>query len=643
MATKNSQQDEPEEIAVSIKPKKSRIGSEESAAGEQPASAPDEVNESQRSGIKVIQPINEEQGAENEPDQNKEGEEVAVEGAPAVEEALESATTDSTADNEKPLPEASEQAKQEQEESSTNAADAQGGVPPESTEPLPKPAADEVPSIRPVPDDLNPDAQTPGNASKTEATVNGQEAAFVASVPQTDEFKIKNRFKKPKGFGVGKKVATIFAALLVVAGLGYGAFAYYQMQQPENQVKAAMARTFGADSFEYTLDISVQEKNNSDDGLGEQISASAKGKFSQGSIELVAEYPIEDSIVAGFEARLIDTDFYFKFTNIKENLEKLEEDASQVETEFDVIEPILKTLATFEDQWIELNAGEIGDIASEEDAEESLENREQDRKKLAEILKKSSLFKIDETLGEQQVNGAPARGYKISPDKEGIDKFVDEVEQAEIGSLEEADFERMKKDLEEYTTNEENTQPTLEVWISDGYIVQSSITFDDEYVSGSLTVGFSRFNEQIAVSAPTDTVSFEEFIQALFTAFFAEYETEVNVTDEPVQVPEETRNSAKDTEVRTDINSIHSHLELYYADNGYYPAEINTTTLSNLSNESFISPSGDPYFFDASTDNGVAGAGAACTTAAKTCGEYRLYGELSDGSNFERFSLNGTP
>lgn len=102
---------------------------------------------------------------------------------------------------------------------------------------------------------------------------------------------------------------------------------------------------------------------------------------------------------------------------------------------------------------------------------------------------------------------------------------------------------------------------------------------------------------------------------------------------------------ARDTERQSDINSIHTQLELYYADNTSYPDAINTTNLPNLSDEALVAPTaGETYAFDATTDNGAAGAGAACTTAAGTCGEYRLNATLEvDGSTFERNSLNGTP
>lgn len=89
---------------------------------------------------------------------------------------------------------------------------------------------------------------------------------------------------------------------------------------------------------------------------------------------------------------------------------------------------------------------------------------------------------------------------------------------------------------------------------------------------------------------------------------------------------------ARDTERRTDINSIHTQLELYYADNTSYPSAITVATLPDLNPEALTAPTGT-YNFTATP--------AGCTTAAGTCTSYTLNAVLeADGTTFSRDSLN---
>lgn len=91
---------------------------------------------------------------------------------------------------------------------------------------------------------------------------------------------------------------------------------------------------------------------------------------------------------------------------------------------------------------------------------------------------------------------------------------------------------------------------------------------------------------------------------------------------------------ARDTERKSDINSIHTQLELSYADNSSYPATIDTTVLPDLNAEALVAPNaGETYAY--------APAPAGCTTAAGTCTSYTLSATLEeDGSTFSRDSLN---
>lgn len=100
--------------------------------------------------------------------------------------------------------------------------------------------------------------------------------------------------------------------------------------------------------------------------------------------------------------------------------------------------------------------------------------------------------------------------------------------------------------------------------------------------------------------------------------------------------------NARDRERQTDINNMHSQLELFYVDNGYYPGAETFEKegvrlfrrLSELSDESFVDPSGRRI----NTDGDYSYVARDCV--AERCGSYTLLAKLETGADFSKLSLN---
>ncbi len=102
---------------------------------------------------------------------------------------------------------------------------------------------------------------------------------------------------------------------------------------------------------------------------------------------------------------------------------------------------------------------------------------------------------------------------------------------------------------------------------------------------------------------------------------------------------------ARDTERQTDIKAIHSQLEAYYAQNGYYPAlaEVNATNLAGLDSEALLAPnSATAIDSNAATTAKYqyAPSPSTCTTAAGDCTSYVLSAGLEAGGSYNKDSLN---
>lgn len=87
---------------------------------------------------------------------------------------------------------------------------------------------------------------------------------------------------------------------------------------------------------------------------------------------------------------------------------------------------------------------------------------------------------------------------------------------------------------------------------------------------------------------------------------------------------------ARDTERKTDVNSIHAQVEAYHADNGYYPTTANVasatwvaTNLPGLDAEALNDPTSGSYAYATTV--------ATCdNTAGNLCAAYTLSADLED-------------
>lgn len=106
---------------------------------------------------------------------------------------------------------------------------------------------------------------------------------------------------------------------------------------------------------------------------------------------------------------------------------------------------------------------------------------------------------------------------------------------------------------------------------------------------------------------------------------------------------------ARDTERKTDINAIHTHLEVYYNDNGNYPVNAAAITVANLPGldaEALVDPNGGSIGDCAdATDTAqycYSVSPAACDNSATACDGYTLrgYQETDTANDYTKSSLN---
>jgi len=118
---------------------------------------------------------------------------------------------------------------------------------------------------------------------------------------------------------------------------------------------------------------------------------------------------------------------------------------------------------------------------------------------------------------------------------------------------------------------------------------------------------------------------------------------------------------ARNTERQTDLNALHTHLEVYFNDTGHYPSggtaticgddgatscALSTTIFDGLDAEALNDPGGTAISVVSATPTPAAGAyyyfPTTCTgTGAGQCTGYTLYADLEDGEpDYTKAALN---
>lgn len=432
---------------------------------------------------------------------------------------------------------------------------------------------EELTGIRPVPDDLNPDAKTPGNKAGKQ-----EEATMSAPVPVTNKYNVKNHFKKPKGFGVGKKIATAVAVLVLLLGVGYGAFAYFQMQQPENKIKRAVANTLTSESSQYELSIASSD---TEAGDFENATLTATGSvIADDAVSFEGALVVDEKVDVDFAIRYVSDSLYFKFANVAQAIANYKEELSP-DDEFAEYTQIIATIfGQFDDVWIEVASSELDNVVGETVDSRTEAEIEADNQKLAEIFADSELFTIQSELGQKQIKDNTAEGYLLSFSVDGFNALLDDIEQAEFNSVDNEQIKQIRTSLQELESQVEsldtNATQRFELWIADGFIAEVIFSATDTTSEFELSLVLFNYGNAVPVNVPAETIPFEEFAQAVFGALFG--------------VEAEVLSSAQeDTERRADVAKIAVAMEEYAANNnGVYTDDV--AILKALTEDSLTYP-----------------------------------------------------
>ena len=205
-------------------------------------------------------------------------------------------------------------------------------------------------------------------------------------------------------------------------------------------------------------------------------------------------------------------------------------------------------------------------------------------------------------------------------------------------------FTIVEHDKKDGVTSDFNLQATLDKDTNKLVMKLTNVSGKDKF---AMDLTISQKNSPTDFKAPTGAKSINEILTQLD---LDDWVTEdVDVYDSLSS----TQSNAQDVERQTDIKTLHSHLEAYYAQNGLYPKLTNlnnsswrATNMRGLDSEALKDPQGTSssivaapavhaYSYEASVADGTD-----CSASDQDCAQYLLTATLSDGNEYLKMSLN---
>lgn len=338
----------------------------------------------------------------------------------------------------------------------------------------------------------------------------------VVTAPTTEVKKTKSK----------KKLAIIISSIVVgvLLLLGGGSALAYTLwyQNPDKVIGDALFNLATSESLSAKAALSGETD-------GTVVDLTADGRFTSDG----AQATIAGSVgtagsqveVSGELISLSGADLYFKLDNTEETVNQF---AAAAETQID-----LSSLSSFfsglDGQWIRVSADDLGqldeDAATAQECLGTLETKiREDRSLLdevGEIYRSNTFIAVDESLGNQSIEGVDSLGYRVSVNVDSYNTFIGAFEATKL-------FNEIKACDDSFDLSDARLEAddfadtTIEVWVSQWSheLTQLSLTSTDVEAPATLKLNTS-FEQVDAVTAPAESKTIQEVYEEFMTAIMA--------------------------------------------------------------------------------------------------------------------------
>lgn len=502
----------------------------------------------------------------------------------------------------------------------------------------------EAPSTEPITPLLNtPSTSEPSAAATSEAEpAVSSWSATPASATATSEvtplaMPTDTKSKKPA------KLVALIAAVVVLVGAGSAA-AYFGVvvpNKPENVLQTALVNTLGQQQINYKGSIDLDSS-----GTAMKATFSGAGDSTAKAADVQLAFTVS-GVNVSLEGRVVDKNVYVKAGDLS-SLAALAGTFAP-----DYAAPATAISKALSDKWIVIDSTLLKEAGVSCVLDSNWSLTKADLTQIQDQYKKHPFTTIVSNSGDT-VDGKKVQKFELSLDDNKLASFGNNLNNLSVTkSL--ADCQKGKSLPKASDAKGDGDKTPVTVWVdkSTKRIVKiaSTSTAQDlkkSNLKGSGSITFSY--EKVSIKAPEGATPLLQVIATLQTALGG---TGLDLTQLIGTGGASSSSNANDTKRKTDIASLQTQLEAYFAEKGNYPsfAQFNSaswrkTNMKSLDETALqdpdsssttlaTQPAAHSYSYAPTGDTG-----ASCEADATSCSKYELTATLSDGTKYSKTSLN---
>ncbi|EDK72442.1 hypothetical protein TM7_0428 [candidate division TM7 genomosp. GTL1] len=319
-----------------------------------------------------------------------------------------------------------------------------------------------------------------------------------------------------------KLILAIIAAIILVLGAAAGVLAYMLYQSPEKAVADALSNAINSKSVVASGDFKAFETASG--GPGREIIAgfnvAAEGTKANGDINIT----FDNIKFGGAFVATGKSETYVKVRNIKGIIEQTFGNG--------VAEHFKPFIAAVSDRWIRLDVPSDNESAKELNKLQTCYNKASEayykskfqREQIANVYRDNPLFKA-KSEGEERVGNVDSLRISLTPDYGKYAGFVDDLKKTEVfKAIDKCNEGGVTKNLDESVRNQtksDDNDVKFQLWVSKwGHeFTQAKVSVKEKNGSTSSLSLKPTFNKSVTIEKPTESMSFEQVLEAFNQAF----------------------------------------------------------------------------------------------------------------------------
>lgn len=327
---------------------------------------------------------------------------------------------------------------------------------------------------------------------------------------------------------IPKKMIAVFAAVLLLLGIGVSAAYYVYMNNSPQKVLADALTNMAVDLLESkptsaSGSLTFESKGDQPVAVKVTFDGKARDSNSQSSAEVKVTYSGKTYTIKTSGIIFGEDEYYFKLENLKQTLQDFEATNSELAAYGAYIEPIIEKI---DNRWVKVTKEDLKDFTSSEatidactTAVGNLKLSKKDQSEVKKIFKQNQFIIVNEKMGSESIDGENSFHYKIDFNDQQAAGFAKQIIELPSMATVKKDCKLSEETLNNSLKNEtafgstsNAKKPTVELWVSKSSHrpTKFQVTSNDSNLTLNFNAQIKLNAKDVTIEKPTDAVSISD-------------------------------------------------------------------------------------------------------------------------------------